>query len=221
MKGYNILIVEDDSMIASSLKRLLESRGARVETNSTGENVIEQLHDIHLILMDIMLPFDNGIAITQAVREHYHIPIIFLSARNDIESKLDGLQNGEDYLTKPFHPLELIARIEKVLSNTYTEEIEKYYDFHIDKKHKQLMDNDHIEIELSKTERKLFFYLYENTNVVLEKDKIMQFMWPNGDAFDNSLNVYIKKLRTKLNDVDNSMINTVYGIGYRMNSYEK
>ncbi|WP_414042745.1 response regulator transcription factor [Macrococcus sp. EM39E] len=221
MKGFNILIVEDDMIIASSIKRLIEAKGANVLINSTGEGVIEQLDDIHLILMDIMLPFDNGIAITKNIREENNIPIIFLSARNDIESKLDGLRNGEDYITKPFHPLELIARIENILEKSYSDYHENLYNLKIDIMNKLVFDDEGKEIELSKTERKLFFYLYQNRNIILEKERIIDYVWYDGDTYENSLNVYIKKLRTKLKDNDCKIINTIYGIGYRMKSNEK
>lgn len=222
MEGYNILIVEDDSIIASSIKRLLKSKGAKVYVNATGENVNEQLEDIHLILMDIMLPFDNGIELTKLIRKSdNNIPIIFLSARNDIESKLDGLRNGEDYLTKPFHPLELIARIENILNASYSKTMDYFYDFQIDIISKMVFDDQDNEVELSKTERNLFFYLYQNKNIILEKEKIIDYVWPEGDTYENSLNVYIKKLRDKLNDHDGKIIHTIYGIGYRLNGNEK
>ncbi|MFC6291117.1 two-component system response regulator [Macrococcus epidermidis] len=222
MEGYNILIVEDDSIIASSIKRLIESKGAKVYVNATGENVNEQLEDIHLILMDIMLPFDNGIELTKLIRKSdNNIPIIFLSARNDIESKLDGLRNGEDYLTKPFHPLELIARIENILNASYSKTMDYFYDFQIDIISKMVFDDQDNEVELSKTERNLFFYLYQNKNIILEKEKIIDYVWPEGDTYENSLNVYIKKLRDKLNDHDGKIIHTIYGIGYRLNGNEK
>ncbi|TDM39795.1 response regulator transcription factor [Macrococcoides goetzii] len=222
MKGINILIVEDDSIIASSIKRLIELKGAKVFVNPTGENVIEQLDDIHLILMDIMLPFDNGIELTKLIRKSdNNIPIIFLSARNDIESKLDGLRNGEDYLTKPFHPLELIARIENIINFTYSKTMDNFYDFQIDIINKMVFDGHDNEIEFSKTERNLFFYLFQNKNVILEKEKIIDYVWPEGDTYENSLNVYIKKLRDKLNDHDGKIIHTIYGIGYRLNENEK
>ncbi|WP_414054600.1 response regulator transcription factor [Macrococcus equi] len=220
MKGFNILIVEDDSFIAKSLKKLFESKGANVRINATGENVIEQLDDIHLILMDVMLPYNDGISITKAIRLQFDTPIIFLSARNDIESKLNGLNNGEDYLTKPFHPLELIARVEKILSNLYDEQFKIINGFQVDVINKLLKDSDGKEVKLSKTERKLFFYLFNNINIILNKDQIINHVWPNGDTYENSLNVYIKKLRKKLND-DGTMINTIYGIGYRLNKNEK
>lgn len=129
MKGFNVLIIEDDTIILHSIKRLLESKGLNIFINQTGENVLQQLVDMHLIIMDIMLPYDNGLSITQEIRNFSNIPIIFMSARNDIDTKLQGLNNGEDYITKPFHPLELIARVQNLLDKHYIDDISAFHNF--------------------------------------------------------------------------------------------
>lgn len=221
MKGFNVLIIEDDTIILHSIKRLLESKGLNIFINQTGENVLQQLVDMHLIIMDIMLPYDNGLSITQEIRRFSNIPIIFMSARNDIDTKLQGLNNGEDYITKPFHPLELIARVQNLLDKHYIDEIFAFHNFKIDAVNHIIYDASDEIVKLTKTEHKLFFYLFRNLNTVLTKEQIFDYIWADEDKFNNLLNTYIKRLRSKLQDRDAKIIKTVYGIGYRMMSHEE
>ncbi|MDJ1112454.1 MULTISPECIES: response regulator transcription factor [Macrococcus] len=221
MKGFNVLIIEDDTIILHSLKRLLESKGLNIFINQTGENVIQQLVDMHLIIMDIMLPYDNGLSITQDIRKFSNIPIIFMSARNDIDTKLQGLSNGEDYITKPFHPLELIARVQNLLDKHYIDDVTTFHNFKIDTVNHIIYDASDEVIKLTKTEHKLFFYLFSNLNTVLTKEQLFDYIWFDEDKFDNLLNTYIKRLRSKLQDHDAKIIKTIYGIGYRMVSHEE
>ncbi|TDM36025.1 response regulator transcription factor [Macrococcoides canis] len=221
MKGFNVLIIEDDTIILHSIKRLLESKGLNIFINQTGENVVQQLVDMHLIIMDIMLPYDNGLLITQEIRNFSNIPIIFMSARNDIDTKLQGLNNGEDYITKPFHPLELIARVQNLLDKHYIDDISAFHNFQIDTVNHIIYDASDEIVKLTKTEHKLFFYLFNNLNTVLTKEQIFDYIWADEDKFNNLLNTYIKRLRSKLQDRDAKIIKTVYGIGYRMMSHEE
>ncbi|UOB20219.1 response regulator transcription factor [Macrococcus armenti] len=221
MKGFNVLIIEDDTIILHSIKRLLESKGLNIFINQTGENVLQQLVDMHLIIMDIMLPYDNGLSITQEIRKFSNIPIIFMSARNDIDTKLQGLSNGEDYITKPFHPLELIARVQNLLDKHYSGDVVTFHNFKIDAVNHIIYDASDEIVKLTKTEHKLFFYLFNNLNTVLTKEQIFDYIWADEDKFENLLNTYIKRLRSKLQDRDAKIIKTVYGIGYRMASHEE
>ncbi|RIN92057.1 DNA-binding response regulator, partial [Mammaliicoccus sciuri] len=109
MNGYHILVVEDDKIISKNLKLLFEQNNAKVTVDSTGNEVLNCLNKIHLIVMDIMLPQNDGLSLTDIIRERTDIPIIYLSARSDIDSKMKGLNNGDDYLTKPFDPRELMS----------------------------------------------------------------------------------------------------------------
>ncbi|WP_170234513.1 response regulator transcription factor [Macrococcus equipercicus] len=221
MKGFSVLIVEDDMMIRNSLKRFLEFKGFNVVINDTGENVIEQLDDIHLILMDIMLPHNNGFSITEEIRESYHLPIIFMSARNDIDTKLQGLQTGEDYITKPFNPLELEARMNNLLNQFYDEDLKDFHHLSIDEVNKLVYDHQNNLITFTKKEHDLFFYLYENQNNIVSKEQIINFVWSESEIFDNILNVYIKRIRDKIGDHEYKIIKTIYGIGYRVIKSEK
>ena len=221
MKGYNILIVEDDRSISRNLKQILEDNGANVTLNETGQNVFEQVADNHLILMDIMLPVDDGLSISLDIKKRTNIPMIFLTARSDIDSKLKGLKSGEDYITKPFHPLELISRVDNLLGQYYSGQYVKLAHLLVDEKKAIVLDAQRNEILFTKTEQKLFFYLFKNINITLTKEKMMEHIWPDGETFDNILSVYIKKIRNKIADADGEIVRTMHGIGYRMINHDK
>ncbi|MCK1977189.1 response regulator transcription factor [Jeotgalicoccus huakuii] len=221
MKDFNILIVEDDISSAKNLKKILVQQGAKVKLNHTGEHVLEQLTDVHLILLDIMLPYDDGLSIADYIHQHIDTPIIFLSARNDMDSKITGLRAGDDYITKPFHPTELISRINNILDRFYDKTPTTLFNLTIDPYKFEVFDQEDNEIPFTKIEKRLFFYLFSNIGTTLTKEQILQYVWPDGDIYDNSLNVYIKKIRQKTNDHDNTIISTIHGIGYRMNAHEK
>lgn len=120
MKGYKILIVEDDLMIGDLLQKILQREGYYVCWKKEGKEVIDIIHEIDLVIMDIMLPGEDGYQITKKIKNlGLNIPIIFLSARSDMDSKLQGLTIGEDYMIKPFDPRELLLRMQKMLDNRY------------------------------------------------------------------------------------------------------
>lgn len=216
MQGYKVLIVEDDESILKHLKNILEDSGAVVTVNRTGENVMEEVAGHHIILMDIMLPYDDGISLSHMVKGSVDIPIIFLTARNDIDSKIKGLTSGEDYITKPFHPLELISRINNLLDRYYKSTVVQCGHLIVDERHEIVMNDQNVEVPFTGTEQKLFFYLYKNKNITLTKAHLMTFIWPEGDVYDNILSVYIKRVRKLTGDTDGKLIQTVHGIGYRM-----
>ncbi|MCJ0952496.1 response regulator transcription factor [Mammaliicoccus sciuri] len=217
MNGYHILVVEDDKIISKNLKLLFEQNNAKVTVDSTGNEVLNCLNKIHLIVMDIMLPQNDGLSLTDIIRERTDIPIIYLSARSDIDSKMKGLNNGDDYLTKPFDPRELMSRINNLLKNYYGDKKMMIHDLEIDLKDRTVMkDNDYI--NFTQTESIIFFYLVSNINLNLTKEQIMNYVWQDGNAYENTLNVYIKKIRSKINDSQSEIIETIYGIGYRLNS---
>lgn len=216
MQGYKVLIVEDDESILKHLKNILEDSGAVVTVNRTGENVMEEVAGHHIILMDIMLPYDDGISLSHMVKGSVDIPIIFLTARNDIDSKIKGLTSGEDYITKPFHPLELISRINNLLDRYYKSTVVQCGHLIVDERHEIVMNDQNVEVPFTGTEQKLFFYLYKNKNITLTKAHLMTFIWPEGDVYDNILSVYIKRVRKLTDDTDGKLIQTVHGIGYRM-----
>ncbi|MFF2455383.1 response regulator transcription factor [Peribacillus simplex] len=220
MKRYNILIVEDDLMIGDLLKKILQREEYNVRWMKEGKDIIDIIHEIDLVIMDVMLPGDDGYQITKKVNSlGLNIPVIFLSARNDIESKLQGLTMGEDYMTKPFDPRELLIRMQKLLDNQYGTftQIKHIY---IDAEHKKVFNNGN-EVVFTAIERKIFFYLYENRDRILTKEHFFEYLWQLEDRNQNIINVHIKKVRTKINDNNGEIIQNIYGEGYRLNTYIK
>ena len=222
MKKYNILIVEDDWMIGDLLKKILQREEYNVRWMKEGKDIIDIIHEVDLVIMDIMLPGDDGYQITKKVKSlGLNIPVIFLSARNDMDSKLKGLTMGEDYMTKPFDPRELLLRMQKLLDHQYGTftQIKHLY---IDAEHKKVFNNDlHNEVVFTAIERKIFFYLYENRDRILTKEHFFEYLWQLEDRNQNIINVHIKKVRTKINDNTGEIIQNIYGEGYRLNTYIK
>ncbi|WP_458352713.1 response regulator transcription factor [Peribacillus frigoritolerans] len=222
MKKYNILIVEDDWMIGDLLKKILQREEYNVRWMKEGKDIIDIIHEVDLVIMDIMLPGDDGYQITKKVKSlGLNIPVIFLSARNDMDSKLKGLTMGEDYMTKPFDPRELLLRMQKLLDHQYGTftQIKHLY---IDAEHKKVFKNDlHNEVVFTAIERKIFFYLYENRDRILTKEHFFEYLWQLEDRNQNIINVHIKKVRTKINDNTGEIIQNIYGEGYRLNTYIK
>jgi DNA-binding response OmpR family regulator len=222
MKRYNILIVEDDFMIGDLLKKILQREKYNVRWVKEGKDIIDIIHEMDLVIMDVMLPGDDGYQITKKVKSlGLNIPVIFLSARNDMESKLQGLTIGEDYMTKPFDPRELLLRMQKLLDHQYGTftQIKHIY---IDAEHKKVFNNDlHNEVVFTAIERKIFFYLYENRDRILTKEHFFEHLWQLEDRNQNIINVHIKKVRTKINDNTGEIIQNIYGEGYRLNTYIK
>ncbi|MEH7041142.1 response regulator transcription factor [Bacillus pseudomycoides] len=222
MKGYKILIVEDDLMIGDVLQKILQREGYYVCWKKEGKEVIDIIHEIDLVIMDIMLPGEDGYQITKKIKNlGLNIPIIFLSARSDMDSKLQGLTIGEDYMIKPFDPRELLLRMQKMLDNRYGTftQIKHLY---IDAEHKKVFNNNlHNEVEFTAIERKIFFYLYENRNRILTKEHFFDYLWQLEDRNQNIVNVHIKKIRTKINDNTGEILQNIYGEGYRLNTYIK
>ncbi|PEY30825.1 two-component system response regulator [Bacillus cereus] len=222
MKGYKILIVEDDLMIGDLLQKILQREGYYVCWKKEGKEVIDIIHGIDLVIMDIMLPGEDGYQITKKIKNlGLNIPIIFLSARSDMDSKLQGLTLGEDYMIKPFDPRELLLRMQKMLDNRYGTftQIKHVY---IDAEHKKVFnDNLHHEVVFTAIERKIFFYLYENRDRILTKEHFFDYLWQLEDRNQNIVNVHIKKVRAKINDNTGEIIQNIYGEGYRLNTYIK
>ncbi|SFI81017.1 MULTISPECIES: response regulator transcription factor [unclassified Bacillus (in: firmicutes)] len=222
MKGYNILIVEDDLMIGDLLQKILQREGYNVCWKKEGKDITEIIHEIDLVIMDIMLPGEDGYQITKKIKNlGLNIPVIFLSARSDMDSKLQGLTIGEDYMIKPFDPRELLLRMQKMLENQYGTftQIKHLY---IDAEHKKVFNTSlHNEVAFTTIERKIFFYLYENRDRILTKEHFFDYLWQLEDRNPNIVNVHIKKIRTKIHDKTGEIIQNIYGEGYRLNTYMK
>ncbi|MGE7765513.1 response regulator transcription factor [Peribacillus sp. NPDC096540] len=222
MKGYNILIVEDDLMIGDILKKILEREEYNVCWKTSSSGVFDEINEIDMVVMDVMLPGEDGYQITKKIKGlGLSIPVIFLSARNDIDSKLQGLTIGEDYLIKPYDPRELLLRVQKLLENNYGTFTQiKHVYINADTK-RVYIQNAHHEAAFTAIERKLFFYLYDNRDRILSKDHFYNYLWQLEDRNPNIINVHIKKIRAKIKDDKGEIIQNIYGEGYRMNTYIK
>jgi len=220
MKGFTILIVEDDQMIGHLLQKIIQREGYEVVWKTSGKDIVHIIHQIDLVIMDIMLPGEDGYQLTTFIKGlGLPIPIIFLSARNDIESKLEGLTVGEDYMTKPFEPRELLLRMQKMLKQHYGSLIQIQHLLISTEQRKVFKHNIHEEIVLTAIERKIFFYLFDNRDRVLSKDHFFDYLWPLEDRNHNIINVHIKKIRTKMDDPTGTILQNIYGEGYRLNTY--
>lgn len=222
MNGYNILMIEDDSIIGDLLQKILIREQYNVYWKTEGKGILDIIDKIDLVIMDIMLPGEDGFQISKKIKDlGLDIPIIFLSARSDIDSKLEGLKIGEDYMIKPFDPRELLLRIQKKLDNQYGQFVQikhLYIDVECTKVFNQSLHN---EVLLTAIERKIFFYLYENRNRILTKEQFFDYLWLLEDRNPNILNVHIKKIRSKINDKQGEIIQNIYGEGYRLNTSRK
>lgn len=219
-----ILIIEDDTDINNMLQVLLrQNRYITVSAYSGTEGLLVHDDNIDLILLDIMLPGRSGDDIIRELKAKHNVPIIVMSAIHDISKKVDLFALGaDDYITKPFHNDELLARISARLRNsqgtasahcilTYKEIELNKNDFSVKCCGKTL--------ELSKHEFDLLCMLMENSNRICTKAMIYDTVWDyENSADDNTLNVHISKLRKKLKSCnpDFDYIETVWGIGYRL-----
>ena len=218
-----ILIIEDNTEISDMLRILLGQNGHRTVSAYSGtEGVLVHNKDISLILLDLMLPGKSGEEIIRELKQKHNVPVIVMSAIHDVNKKVDLFGLGaDDYVTKPFHNEELLARISARL-RTSTEnnsaKILTYKDIVLSVSNFSVRCND-IEIELSKTEFSLLQLLMENPNRTCTKSMIYDNVWDyENSADDNTLNVHISKIRKKLKDCNpnEKYIETVWGVGYRL-----
>ncbi|MFV0343093.1 MAG: response regulator transcription factor [Anaerocolumna sp.] len=218
-----ILIVEDESKIARFVELELKYEGYDIEIASDGRTGLEKaLHkDIDLVLLDIMLPGISGIEVCRRIRLDSNVPIIMLTAKDDVTDKVAGLDIGaDDYMTKPFAIEELLARIRVVL-NRHTKLVQPKIDI---LQYGKLMLNlsshsasyDNEELILTKKEFELLEYLLKNKNIAITREQLLNNVWDYeylGDT--NVVDVYVRYLRQKIDDKYGvRIINTVRGVGY-------
>ena len=218
-----ILIIEDDNDINRMLQILLKQNDYNTLSAYSGtEGLLVHDSEINLILLDLMLPGRSGEDIIRELKEKHNVPIIVMSAVHDVGKKVDMLHLGaDDYVTKPFHNEELLARISARLRNSNEYKVSEkvvYKDIELDKSNFSVKCNGK-ETELSRHEFALLCLLMENPNRVCTKSMIYDNVWDyENSADDNTLNVHISKIRRKLKECspDTEYIETVWGIGYRM-----
>ena len=221
MEGIYILIVDDESRMRKLLKDFLTVKGYQTLEAEDGEKAIEIYEEnknkIKLILLDVMMPKLDGWSVLRKIRQDSKIPVIMLTARGEEQDELFGFELGVDeYISKPFSPKILVARVEAILKRTYGEikEIKDYAGITLDPEGRTVKV-DGKPIDLSLREYELLKYLLENENIALSRDKILNNVW-NYDYYGDSRTIdsHIKKIRHKLGK-KGKYIETIRGIGYK------
>ena len=220
-----ILIVEDDKNITNTLTYYLQNEGFKIETAKNKNEGIEKIKEktYNLILLDITLPDGNGYEIYYKIKKEKNTPVIFLTALDEEKDIVKGLDIGaDDYITKPFRTRELLSRIKNVLRHTKQEEIEekiKIGNVEINEAKGIVLKNGK-EIELTALEYKILTLLFENRGRIISREQILANIWDENENYvnDNTLTVYIKRIREKIEEDINSpkIIKTIRGLGYKI-----
>ena len=218
-----ILIIEDDMAIHSLIKETVELHGFKTISAYSGTEgkLLFAQNQLDLVLLDLMLPGMNGEEFLQEIRHHSTIPVIVISAKTDLDSKLELLTNGaDDYLTKPFDIKELLARIQIQLrhatttSNSNNKEIHyKNISLNIDTREVEINEQT---IHLTAREYAILLLFLDNPQKVFSRANIYESVWqePFFDS-DKTINMHISNLRNKINREDTNYIKTVWGIGFK------
>jgi len=218
-----IFLVEDDKIIAKNLSLLLSSEGFKVIHAASQKEAIDILGEISfdLALIDISLPDGNGFVVCTAVKAQSNSPVIFLTASADEASVVTGLNIGaDDYITKPFRPMELIARIKAALRKSGTApSVFEVASLNVDTS-SGLVKKHGNEVFLSALEYRLLLVFINNQGNIITRNKLLDELWDAAGEFvnDNTLTVYIKRLREKIEDdpTNPQIILTVRGMGYKL-----
>lgn len=216
-----ILIVDDEARMRKLIKDFLVAKGYSILEAEDGEKALEVFEEnknkITLILLDVMMPKLDGWSVLRQIRQDSKVPIIMLTARGEEQDELFGFELGVDeYISKPFSPKILVARVEAILKRTGKDikEVKEYAGIEIDKEGRTVKV-DGKQIDMSLREYELLTYLVENENIALSRDKILNNVW-NYDYYGDSRTIdsHIKKIRHKLGK-KGKYIQTMRGVGYK------
>lgn len=216
-----ILVVDDEDSILTFIKMGLKAKGFTVICATDGYEAISiaMKENPHIVILDVMLPEIDGFTVCKEIKKHIKTSVIMLTARDDVEDKITGLDVGaDDYMVKPFDFRELMARINARLRSDFPiiNDIIHIGDFTINDKAHEIFFKDKL-LTLSSTEYNLLLYLIKNQGIVMSKDNILQNVW--GDEFGGEYNlveVYISYLRSKIGLEAHDIIKTVRGVGYKV-----
>lgn len=220
----SVLYIEDNEKIGKWIEEELEQRGFSVQWLHSGEGAEKEVNQHEIVILDIMLPGLDGFTVGKRLKKTApEVPILLLSARTSIDDKVDGLQFADDYLTKPFHLDELVARLEVLIrrsSRTHSERISLGEHIEVDLK-MQMVFNKYTgeEISLTGKQHQILMYFINHPNQVLPKEQIFEAIWKEHYITgDKTLMVHIRRLRQKLelNPDSPEIIETLRGIGYRV-----
>ena len=222
MNKLKILVVDDESRMRKLVRDFLEKQNFAVLEAGDGSEALDIFfdnQDIVLIILDVMMPKMDGWQVCREVRGYSEVPIIMLTARSDERDELQGFELGVDeYISKPFSPKILVARVEAILRRTnqvIDDETIEYGGITIDKA-AHVVSIDGNPIDLSYKEFELLTYFMENKGIALSREKILNSVW-NYDYFGDArtIDTHVKKLRSKLGD-KGDLIKTVWGMGYKL-----
>jgi DNA-binding response OmpR family regulator len=222
-KGQAILVVEDEASIASFVAMYLKNAGYTVRTSPTGGDALAQVaaDPPDLVVLDLMLPDIDGVEICRRIRQRSDLPVLMLTARDEDVDKIIGLEVGaDDYLTKPFNPRELVARVKSILRRAAPErkrpesrEI-RHGDLVVNSGSREVHVGEE-EIQLAPKEFDLLWELLDHRGLVLTRDQLLERVWGYTFAGDTrTVDVHVRQIRRKLGDA--SPIVTVWGVGYKV-----
>ena len=222
-KTQTVLVVEDEASIASFVSAYLKNAGYAVRTAATGGEALRQVaaEKPALVVLDLMLPDIDGIEVCKRIRQESDLPILMLTARDEDVDKIIGLEVGaDDYLTKPFNPRELVARVRSILRRATPERAAresaqlKHGDLVVDAGRREVKVGEQ-EIQLAPKEFDLLWELLDHRGLVLTRDQLLERVWGYTFAGDTrTVDVHVRQLRRKLGDA--SPIVTVWGVGYKV-----
>jgi DNA-binding response OmpR family regulator len=222
-QAQSVLVVEDEASIASFVSLYLKKAGYNVKAVASGGDAIAQVEAEQpaLIVLDLMLPDMDGIEVCRRIRQRKDIPILMLTARDEDVDKIIGLEVGaDDYMTKPFNPRELVARVKSILRRAVPERREpqerqlKHGQLEIDAGRREV-HVDGKEVQLAPKEFDLLWELLDHRGLVLTRDQLLERVWGYTFAGDTrTVDVHVRQLRRKLGEA--SPIVTVWGVGYKV-----
>jgi len=223
MEKIKVLVVDDEVRIRKLVRDFLVKQGYEVLEAGDGEEALDlfyQEKEIALVILDIMMPKVNGYEVCREIRESSAVPVIMLTAKAEEIDELNGFECGADeYISKPFSPKILVARVEAILRRSCVGEKKDHIIemgcIHVDKD-AHLVVADGVTVDLSFKEFELLTYFMENPGIALSREKILNGVW-NYDYFGDArtIDTHVKKLRAKLGEKGGSYIQTIWGLGYK------
>ncbi len=232
---YNILVVDDDREIVGAIEIYLKKEGYNIIKAYNGNEALEKVkeNEIHLIILDIMMPEKDGLETLEELRKDKSIPVILLSAKSEDYDKIGGLNQGaDDYITKPFNPLELIARVNSQIRRYVSlGAMEKKDNKHIYRTGELILDDetkkvtvDGKEVKLTATEFNILKFLLKNKGKVYSIPQIYENVWKEESyGAENIIAVHIRHIREKIeiNPKEPRYLKVIWGIGYKIENIEK
>ena len=216
-----ILIVEDEAEIADTLQYAIRSEGMAAMWSAQGKLALAQIESesIDLLILDVGLPDCNGFELLKDIRKISNLPVIMLTARSDEVDRIVGLEIGaDDYVTKPFSPREVVARVKAILKRTLTDTVEKFESFIVDEQAMRISYRG-TALELTRAEYLLLITLYHRPGQIFSRRQLIEQVWSSHHPSDDRvIDTHVKTLRAKLNQVDpdSQPIVTHRGFGYSL-----